>query len=148
MKKYFSFICSALYACLIFYLCMMQLPEDTPPTFQIPHFDKIVHILMFFGMTGLLFVEYFNLTQNLTWGQTLGLLLKNKIADDLRPTSISNVPYYLLGTLSLLYGGIIEIIQENFVSQRLGDWLDFLADAGGVLLALLLFFVAKAHRIK
>ena len=148
MKKILNFGFSTLFACLIFYLCVMQLPDETPPSFQIPNFDKIVHTLMYFGLTGLLFVEYFNFTQNFKWKQTFAFLTKNKIADDLRPTSIPNVPYFVLGASALLYGGLIEIIQEYFTPNRSGDWFDLLADFGGILLSLLLFFIVKHIRFK
>ena len=146
MKNFPRFGCSTFFACLIFYLCVMQLPDETPPSFQIPNFDKIVHILMYFGLTGLLFTEYFKLYQNFTWKQTFNFLIKNKITDDMRP--ISTFPYFLLGALSLLYGGLIEIIQDNFIPNRFGDWFDLLADLGGILLSLSLFFAVKHFRLK
>ena len=103
---------------------------------------------MYFGLTGLLFVEYFNFTQNFTWKQSVDFLINDKIFGDLRPTSIPNFPYFMLGASALLYGGLIEIIQEYFTPNRSGDWFDFLADLFGILVALSLFFTVKHFRLK
>ena len=48
--------------------------------------------------------------------------------------------------ISIAYGGLTEIIQENLVPSRTGDWYDFLADSIGTGLGALvfyLFFIAK-----
>lgn len=41
--------------------------------------------------------------------------------------------------VSVLYGGLIEIIQEQLLSWRSGDLLDFAADAVGAVLGSLIF---------
>ena len=41
--------------------------------------------------------------------------------------------------ISIAYGGLTEIIQENLVPSRTGDWYDFLADSIGTGLGALVF---------
>lgn len=144
--QFLKYIYTILFACIIFYLCVMQLPDKTPPAFQVPDFDKIVHILMYFGLTGILFTEYFKHNQTFTWSQTWNFLVKRKTTSDARPSPISTTHYLLLSLLPLFYGGAIEIIQEKFTTTRSGDWLDFLADFVGVSLSFLLFLVVKHNR--
>ena len=44
-------------------------------------------------------------------------------------------------SVSIVYGGITEIMQEAFVPGRTGDWFDFLADAIGTCLGATLFYL-------
>lgn len=46
---------------------------------------------------------------------------------------------YLIVTLCILLGIIIEVLQETLTSYRTGDLLDILANTAGVLLGLLFF---------
>jgi len=41
--------------------------------------------------------------------------------------------------ISILYGGITELMQEFLVRSRIGSWFDFLADAIGTLLGISIF---------
>ena len=52
--------------------------------------------------------------------------------------------------LSVLYGGVIELVQEHLVPWRSGDRYDFLADVLGALLGSVIFnyFYAKSVKIK
>jgi VanZ family protein len=49
--------------------------------------------------------------------------------------------------IGIAYGGLTEIIQENLVPSRTGDWYDFLADGIGTGLGAL-FFYLFFHRKK
>ena len=52
-----------------------------------------------------------------------------------KPVKPAMAKYYLIViALPVLYGGALELIQQYFFPPRTGDWLDFLADAVGVLL--------------
>lgn len=144
--KFFKFIFSILITCIIFYLCIMQLPDETPPAFRIPHFDKIVHMLMYFGLTGMLYVEYFKYSARYTWKQAVSFLINGRSPNGIKPAPIHITPYILLSGISLAYGGLIEIIQENFSAFRTGDWQDFMADAAGVIFAFILFLIIKQIR--
>ena len=41
--------------------------------------------------------------------------------------------------ISILYGGLTELMQEFLVCSRIGSWFDFLADAIGTLLGISIF---------
>jgi len=47
----------------------------------------------------------------------------------------------LAAIISILYGGITELMQEYLVPTRTGDWVDFLADAIGTLLGISIFSI-------
>lgn len=40
--------------------------------------------------------------------------------------------------MPILYGGLIEVLQENFFKPRTGEWMDWYADATGVVLGFIL----------
>ena len=77
--------------------------------------DKLIHFLMYFGVTITFLVEYY-------------------IRRPLKDTR-----YYLLGLYPVVLGGVIEIIQGVFTNTRSGDWFDFWADVTGVVFAYLSF---------
>jgi len=77
--------------------------------------DKLIHFLMYFGVTITFLVEYY-------------------IRRPLKDTR-----YYLLGLYPVLLGGVIEIIQGVFTNTRSGDWFDFWSDVTGVVFAYLSF---------
>lgn len=104
----------AIVAIIIFYLCCLIPQQDIPDVgfeFFIPT-DKIVHFLMFFGLAA---VASFNYIYD----------KKGKII------ILKLVVFAIL--IPILYGGLIEIIQEKYYPERSGDWYDFLADALGAL---------------
>ena len=43
--------------------------------------------------------------------------------------------------IGIAYGGLTEIIQENLVPSRTGDWYDFLADGIGTGVGALIFYL-------
>ena len=48
--------------------------------------------------------------------------------------------YILVVVLPILYGGLIEILQEYFFPPRAGEWLDWLADIVGTVIGIGLTF--------
>lgn len=73
-----------------------------------PHIDKVVHLLMY----ALLSIVF--------WGS-------------LRRDGVSVVKSAVLGILlPVLYGGLIEVLQECFFPPRTGDIFDWLSDIIGV----------------
>ena len=81
---------------------------------NIPHLDKLVHAVMFGGLTLFFCLPY----------------LKSGFSTQ-KKTNI-----FIRISLSLvLWGLIIEVIQKYFVPGRGFEWLDVLADAVGVLIA-------------
>lgn len=106
---------------VILYLCCLIPPRDIPEVeldFFIPT-DKIVHFLMYLGLSGATALNYIH-------GKK-GFVNKGKLV------------FYAF-ICPILYGGLIEILQQNFFPPRSGDWSDFLADVLGSLVALPIAF--------
>ena len=81
---------------------------------QISLSDKIVHGIMYAGMTSVFWFEYlFNCRCTLSVRKILVWLF-------LAP---------------IVLGGMLEIMQEHLTTYRSGDWYDFAADIAGVVLA-------------
>lgn len=111
---------------IIFYLCCL-IPTDDIPDVKINFFiptDKLVHFTMYFGLSLASAVNYIYVKRGdiVIWKMLLGAFL-----------------------LPIIYGGLIEIIQENYFPPRSGDWYDFLADLLGSLAALPLALYAKKY---
>ena len=109
-----------LVAAIIFYLCCLITPDDIPDA-SWPYTDKVVHFLMYFGLSGVASFGYI-------YGEKGRIIILKLIV------------FAIL--LPIIYGGLIEIIQEYYFEGRGGDWFDFLADALGSLtiLPLALYF--------
>lgn len=92
---------------IIFILCALPGDSIPNPQLKIPNLDKIVHFGMFF---------------------ILSVLLTYPLE---KCTSLSKIKIYMIiiGT-TIVYGGIIEILQYNFFN-RSGDVWDLLADVTG-----------------
>jgi hypothetical protein len=102
-----------LWAMLIFGLCSM--PGKYIPTaswLELLSFDKWVHAGIFFVLVSL---------------SCLGVIIH------LQPGYLMTVFFFL----SVLYGGLLEIMQAKVFSQRSADWQDFVANSFGCLMALL-----------
>lgn len=116
-------------ALIIFYLCCLIPPSDVPEVeLDLPFgTDKVVHFLMYFGLSGAsaLFYIYDN----------KGNIRMNKL---------------LIGAflIPILYGGLIEILQANFFAPRSGDWNDFFADILGSLAALPIVLLYRNKLLK
>lgn len=106
-----------LWAIVIFILCSIP-GNDLPKTsmITIPHFDKIVHFGMFFIMGIFLFAEI-------------------SIQTKLKRTSITSVILLVI----TIYGGIIEYLQQNYFTNRSGDYWDLFADILGGIIAIILY---------
>lgn len=118
LKKIFKYSWPpAIIAIIIFYLCCL-IPSDDVPKISFDFFiqvDKIVHFLMFFGLAGVASFNYIYARQ----GKIIILKL---------------VVFAIL--IPIIYGGIIELIQDEYLPERSGDWYDFLADVLGALASL------------
>jgi len=105
LKRYWL---SILVLLIIFILCFI----DTAPLPKQPvvNFDKLVHSIMFLGLSGVIFFDatgYLRFPiskERLFWGVFLF------------PVAI---------------GGLIEIMQAYLTTSRTGDWFDFLFDGVG-----------------
>lgn len=80
---------------------------------KIPHLDKLVHLCMYGGMSGMLWLEFFrnHRKKAILWHAWIGAVL-----------------------CPIVFSGAIELLQEYATSYRGGDWLDFLANTTGVML--------------
>lgn len=103
-----------------------------PPTMeitQIPNMDKLVHLCMYGGVSGMLWIEFLRNHRKydeVMWHAWIGAVL-----------------------CPILMGGAIELLQEYCTTYRGGDWLDFLANSTGVVLATLFaYFVLRPWMLR
>lgn len=113
-------------------VAVLYLSFFRPPSLeigQIPGMDKIAHLCMYGGLSGMLWFEFLrnhHKYDDRMWHAWIGAVLC--------PISMS---------------GIIELIQEYCTSYRGGDWFDFLANTCGVTLATLFaYFVLRPWMAK
>lgn len=103
----------AIIALTIFYLSCLIAPSTVPEVdwhFPIPA-DKLVHFCMYFGLAAVASFNYI-------------FVDKGKIVI-LRMLLLAVL-------LPILYGGILELLQE-YLFNRDGDWMDFLANSLGAI---------------
>lgn len=84
---------------------------------SIPGIDKVVHVCMYLGMSGMLWLEFVRAHRKdagrvRMWHAWVGAAL-----------------------CPVLFSGVVELLQEYCTTYRGGDWLDFAANTTGVLLA-------------
>ena len=77
--------------------------------------DKVVHICMYFGMSGMLWLEFLRAHRK-----------------DYTPIWHAWVGAFIC---PVLFSGIVELLQEYCTTYRGGDWLDFAANTTGAVLA-------------
>ena len=99
----------------IFYLCIMNM--QSLPKVHVSNFDKLVHVIMFFTVSGVIYFE------NTSY-------FKKKIST----WNIINYSFFF----PTVYGGLIEIAQEYLSPTRTGDWMDFWFNAIGAFLGLVI----------
>ena len=112
---------------LVIILAVIYLSFFKPPTTElgtIPNLDKVVHICMYFGMSGMLWLEF------------------------LRAHRRDRTPMWhaWVGAFAcpVLFSGAVELLQAFCTTSRGGDWLDFAANTtGAVLASLVACFVLK-----
>lgn len=110
-----------LVAAVIFYLCCLIKPNEIPTEMFFEHMDKVVHFLMYFGLSLIASFGYI-------YGEKGHVIILKLIV--------------FAFIVPILYGGLIEILQYRYFDGRSGDWFDFLADFTGSLavLPLALYF--------
>ncbi len=116
-KKYVFIAFPVIVALVIVYLCCLIPPRDIPRVDSALPIDKVVHFLMYVGLAGSCFFSYIHLTVN---GSRFSRILA----------------FLWCLMIPVLFGGLIEIIQNKYCPGRSGDWYDFLADSLGVLFVL------------
>lgn len=96
---------------LIWYLCLFKPPRT--PLDHIAGIDKSVHVLMYLGTCSLLWIEHLRSHRREDWRKLL--------------------PWAVIAPITM--SGAVELVQEYCTETRSGDWMDFLANSAGVLLA-------------
>lgn len=114
---------------IILYLCCLIRPSDIPSIeLDLPiQLDKVVHFLMYLGLSGATALNYI-------YGEKGHINMKKMLV------------YAFL--IPILYGGLIEILQENYFPPRSGDWADFFADALGSFAALPIALAFRKYMLK
>ncbi len=122
MKRY---PISLLAAVLITIVSLIPIPEV--PVQDVPFYDKWAHFVMYGGLSLIIWVEY--------------LRQHNRI--DKKKTAIGAVG------APIAMSGLLELGQAYLTTCRSGDWMDFLANTAGVILAsvaVVLFVVARKSK--
>lgn len=111
---------------IIWILCLTPIFPKTP-LHNYSLADKWTHIVMYAGTFGIMWIEY---------------IRKND--------TINRKKLLWLGIVApILMGGLIEILQANCTGgRRSGEWLDFVADTIGVILATIFGILLVSYRAK
>ena len=94
----------------------------------IPGIDKVVHVCMYFGMSGMLWFEFLRAHRR-----------------DHTPLWHAWVGAFLC---PVLFSGVVELLQAYCTTYRGGDWLDFAANATGAVLASAVALVVRKRFFK
>jgi len=116
MKKFLS----NYWKSIIVVICILYLSFTSPSTFDgIPTFeneDKLVHLLMYGGLTGMLIFDFRQSVK--------------KIKEHISSFILSCIVF------PILLGGLIEILQPRYFAPRTGSWGDFAFNTIGVFIGL------------
>jgi VanZ family protein len=104
---------SIIFILIVAYLSLFQPPKVIIPLFR--GWDKVVHFCMYSGLSGVMWLE---------------LLIKHRK----RKTKVKYLINWAV-VWPVLFGGFLELCQHYFTRYRSGDWMDFLANLGGVVIA-------------
>ncbi len=97
---------------IITLLSLLNTSDIQPRNIRLfPHFDKVVHFLMYFTLAFIFMLEYY--------------IHHHK--------TISKISKILI--LPLFYGGLMELLQLLITANRSGEWWDMLANACGIITA-------------
>lgn len=118
MKQYWKTIGWFLVMCYLLFTPAKNLPKST--RFDIPHFDKIIHISMFLI---LVFIVHFDAQLNKNMKRFLGYI-----------------------SIIIAFGILSEIIQYHFIAGRSGNIFDFIADVVGITLGTLTFKIFSSRK--
>ena len=91
--------------------------------------DKIIHLIVFGA-----------LSFTMLWGYREKIIYQN--------TNIKKKPFLLTLLLSISYGGLTELLQKYIFINRYGSIYDFIADAIGCVLGVIIFIYCFKKKIK
>lgn len=121
LKQFYKSIIATL---AILYLTLASPSEFKElPVIAIPHVDKLVHSLMFFVLAFVLFFDFRSLSP--------------------RSDRFSSKFLIICVLFPILFGGVIELMQEAWFFPRSAEWLDWLSDIVGVFFALIIASLFK-----
>lgn len=121
-----KYLLTIIISVVIIVLSTIPIPEN-PPLGDVPLIDKWVHMVMYGGLALIVWVDHV-------------VRGKNPFT---RKARILTMLY------ALALGGAMELVQAYLTTCRSGDWIDFEADAVGVLIAMLcIIFIDKLWREK
>ena len=94
----------------VLFIPASEIPDQ--PFLKIPHFDKIVHFLLFFILCILMF----------------------------RPVKTLTLNYYFWAPLAtLVFAAVLEFLQQKITKSRHSDIYDFVANTSGLLTATIVY---------
>ncbi|MBQ5778925.1 MAG: VanZ family protein [Paludibacteraceae bacterium] len=105
---------------VIFYMSIVRVPSDVQQFF-FSHFDKFVHFVCYLVLS---FVFMYNFGR------------------------VTSKTIFISLFFSIIYGGIIELIQQYFLLLRTGDLYDFLSDIIGAIIGVIIFLLIEKVFIK
>ena len=107
---------------IIFVVTALSLAKVTvfepEPLTKIPHFDKLVHFLMYFAMSFILLFEH-----------------------DIYNEHVK--PGIKLLVLPFIWGGLMELAQYLLTDNRTAEWLDLLANSVGILVSYFIYLFTR-----
>ena len=107
-------------------LSTIPIPEN-PPLEDVPLIDKWVHMVMYGGLVFVMWIDH---------------AVRNK-------RTFSWAARIIMVLYAIALGGAMELVQAYLTTCRSGDWIDFEADAIGVVLAMAcLMFTGKIWKEK
>jgi len=113
----------------IFIFIISSFPgDDIPKSFMIniPFADKIIHFFLYFLLVILILFGY---------------LRKSK-------TILTIRKFLFVFSISLLYGILLEVLQDLLFTMRSADLFDIAANAAGSFIGLLTFYYVVERRVK
>jgi VanZ family protein len=108
-NKYFNYLTFSLWTAVILYLSLGKFTNKIDKEIMIPYADKIVHMLMYFVYSMILFLNY---SENKNKNKSLFIII------------------YCAG-----FSLIMELLQHYIFTYRSGDVKDFLANLIGIILS-------------
>lgn len=117
---------SIAYTVLILYLSFAPSSDFNKfPPIQILNFDKFVHLIMYSLLAVILIVDYRS-----------------------RYSTKNKQFLFIIFLFCVIFGGIIELMQEKWFYPRSAEWIDWLADILGALLGIFFMYIFKQIHLR
>ena len=116
---------SAVVMVAIAYLSLLREPNLILPS--ITGLDKWIHGMM-----------YLVLTLVLLWD--VKTMWRRRSANGVDGFRVKKL-WLVISIMSIVYGGIMEVLQEKYFYPRTGDWRDWIADCVGVLVGVSIWLI-------